>query len=181
MKRSILILCICIFCFFEFCGIAEGTIDFSSMTIEELLSLQKKIGEELIKKNRKEFVEISSGNYVAGQDIASGKYKLCIYEIDEGYVEIAVYQKGQTAESFDYAEREASLLAYDYRNSIKEGKTVEIPEPLDRGKYIVREKETYFDSTHIYITLEEGQTLSLNIRNGMVVAIEQAKGLFMED
>ena len=57
------------------------TFDLSSMNMEDILSLQSAIGEELL--SRSDSVVLTAGNYVVGKDIAAGSYTITPYNGDE--------------------------------------------------------------------------------------------------
>ncbi len=101
--------------------------------------------------------------------------------MSNGYASITVYNVGETKESYDYAYRETSILAYEYEKAIEEGREMERPAVLDKGKYISMDEVSLFDSGNaVQVTLVEGQTLHVYISGNMVVTIEKTEGLFLD-
>lgn len=199
MKRSVcflLAMCLTTACLFS---LAEGgrNVNVSNMTIEEvtqlreniydltveaLIKLKQSVDEQLIRLGAADYVSLPSGNYLVGRDIAPGMYMITSHVLGySGNAKITVYKAGETKETFERAYRETSNLAYEYDQAIKAGKQMEKPAEFDKGKYLAMDEIYFNDSGNsVHVTLEEGQTLTVEIWNEMMITIEKSQGLFMD-
>lgn len=62
---------------------AEGTIDFSGYTLEELLAIREELSEEIAKRPGAVKMTLSYGKYRIGEDIPAGVYTFKFSQVDE--------------------------------------------------------------------------------------------------
>lgn len=68
--------------------VGATTIDLADMTIDELLALRVELNKTLALKLGDGWVEISSGSYVVGKDLASERYEFMTITTNEGFDEM---------------------------------------------------------------------------------------------
>ena len=173
------VLSLCVFSF----SFAD-TCDFSNSTVEELLQLQEQIQEELFEKGQ--FVEIGSGEFVVGKDIAPGSYEITFFEKSYNmcFVDLIVYNTPESRMKYESAKRDSQLRWAAIEEIINNDSAVQISEPemLDDSLYIATNLSEYrYVGDVIRVTLSEGQLLYLKYDGNKVSAvIKKAQGLFME-
>ena len=59
-------------------ALAEGTIDFSSYSLEELLEIRSDLADEIASRPGGEKMVLGSGQYKIGEDLPAGVYTSCI-------------------------------------------------------------------------------------------------------
>ena len=138
---------------------AEGSLtalDLSKASVEDILEMQSKIGEELY--DRGESAQLFQGQYRVGKDIAPGSYILTAYSIDYSKLwKVTIY---------------ASLF---HLNALIEAK--EKGEKVNTPNYIEFYKECFGDNT-MRITLVDRQVLDITFGGKMNVVISKAPLLF---
>ena len=155
----------------------------SYKSVDELIEIQREVGEELNNKGGK--ILLPSGDLVTGVDIAVGSYMIEPHNVsDEDYSHcyaITVWKSRELKEQYD-RDYEEYRAAYKKADENKEaGKDYEYPQELVESDYVTFDSE--FDHTQTAkVTLEEGNILQWRTLWGVKLnlTIEKAKGLFMD-
>ena len=102
--------------------------DVSSLTDEELATLQKALSEEFSERGIEKSAVLMQGSYVCGQDIPAGSYSFTSFA-DKGNGIFAVYTKNETDYPSKYKVYDAASVKRNssYYVTLEEGDVVEIP------------------------------------------------------
>lgn len=123
MKKFVAVISILLLLFCHFSALGEE-IDLSTMTTDELINLQIKIQDELYTRDRFMNCFLNPGEYVIGEDIASGDYLIHCVDLQRyGACRICTYDK----ETGKYVIHTASLDVDDlYRAKMNIGEVLYI-------------------------------------------------------
>nr|DAM67725.1 MAG TPA: hypothetical protein [Caudoviricetes sp.] len=102
--------------------------DVSSLTDEELETLQKALSAEFSERGIEKSAVLTQGSYVCGQDIPAGSYLFSSFA-DKGHGIFAVYTKNEADYPSKYKVYDAASVKRDssYYVTLEEGDVVEIP------------------------------------------------------
>ena len=94
MKKSLIcIIALVLFIMLNITCVKSEGIDYSSMSNEELLSMQKGFTDELMRRGLIKRIKLPAGQYEVGVDIPAGTYIITAAEINsEYYSTVAVFE-----------------------------------------------------------------------------------------
>ncbi len=93
-KTLIRLVCLLLICFLFGSVASASTVDLSSFTDEEIISLLTQVNEELVKRNINKTATLPEGAYIAGKDLPAGKYIYTCLATGEDWGNLTVYSDG---------------------------------------------------------------------------------------
>lgn len=161
--------------------LAYADLDPSSLTLDELLELRKSIDEEIYSLGGKVVIP-TSGEYVAGKDIAVGSYTITTYgdQYDSLVMKVTVYKSREAKNDYEKAISDYNEAYSAYRSSENKDNLVK-PDPVNDSNYIAFSEALKIGQSCTF-SIEDGQYLyiySTRVSEYKDLTIEPAKGLFM--
>lgn len=162
----------------------ETTLDYSRMSMEDILKIRSDIEAELYKRGSA--VVILAGEYIVGKDIAAGSYDLSSYNGNEDYDSLSwnirVYRGSESKTALAQA-RDQNWNANRAADKAKAaGEEATYPDDVDYSSYLVLDKG-FRNTESVRIRLEEGQVMELHYDardKSNEVVISKATSLFMD-
>ena len=164
---------------FLFSALAEQTIDFSALSVEELLTLKSQVETALVEKGVG--MIIPEGCYIVGIDIAAGTYVFSGYlNSEEWYANAGSYKIWKDESLMKQYKTETERISTEWMDWISNEKKGEEPvSNLNELDFLVSEE--FFNKPHqLRVSLEEGQVIEISAGTTGFISIEKATGLFMD-
>lgn len=173
MRRFCLVavLLIMLFCV----GFAEGSSDYASLSVEELLSMRSDIDAALSQKGYG--TVIPDGEYVVGVDIAPGTYVVTAYKTSEAF-SVGEYSVWNSLAEMKEYKQAVEIFANASSKWYADGRQGEEPQLNVRSEDYRSVWDVFLEVEQKRITLDEGTVFDVSSYENSWFFLEKATMLF---